>query len=52
MKKEMDCIQFESRREIEEVEKAIIAYVKQNPTEKSEILERFIDLLDVMHMEW
>lgn len=53
MKKDMDCIQFESCREIEEIMQIIDKYVKQNPTEKNnKILERFFNLLDVMHMEW
>ena len=53
MKKDMDCIQFESRREIEEIMQVIDKYVKQNPAEKNnKTLERFFNLLDVMHMEW
>lgn len=53
MKKDMDCIQFESRREIEEIMRVIDKYVKQNPAEKNnKTLEHFFDLLDVMHMEW
>lgn len=53
MKKDMDCIQFESRREIEEIMQVIDKYVKQNPAEKNnKTLELFFNLLDVMHMEW
>ena len=53
MKKDMDCIQFESRRELEELMQVIDKYVKQNPAEKNnKTLERFFNLLDVMHMEW
>lgn len=53
MKKDMDCIQFESRRELEELMNVINNYVTQNPSEKkNKTLERFFDLLDAMHMEW
>ena len=53
MKKNMDKIQFESRAELQELMKVIDRYVKQNPEEKqNKTLERFFDLLDVMHMEW
>lgn len=53
MKKDMDCIQFESRYEIEEIMQVIDKYVKQNPSEKkNKTLERLFDLLDIMHMEW
>ena len=53
MRRENDTIQFESRREIENLMVVIDKYVKQNPKEKNnEELERFFDLLDVMNMEW
>lgn len=53
MKKNMDTIQFESRREIQTLMEVIDKYVKQNPKEKeNKTLERFFDLLDVMDMEW
>ena len=49
MKKEMDKIIFESRREIDEVVHAL----EQIPEEKkSESAKRLADLLDVMYMEW
>lgn len=49
----MDKIQFESRREIQELMQVVDTYVKQNPKEKeNETLKRFFDLLDVMEMEW
>ena len=36
-----------------ELMKVIDKYVKQNPAEKeNKTLERFVDLLDVMDMEW
>ena len=47
MQKDMDTIQFESRREIEEVMKALEKEKEQNQTVKE-----LYDLLDVMHMEW
>lgn len=53
LKRDMDKIQFESRREIENILKVIDNYVKQNPEEKkNETLKRLFDLLDVMDMEW
>lgn len=53
MQRNMDTIQFESRREIENLMEVIDKYVSQNPAEKNnKTLERFSDLLDVMHMEW
>ena len=49
MKKDMDKIIFESRREIDEVVNAL----EQIPEEKkSENVKRLVDLLDVMYMEW
>lgn len=53
MTKYMDTIKFESRAELEELMLVIDRYVKQNPKEKqNKTLERFFDLIDVMHMEW
>lgn len=53
MQKEIDKIQFESRREIENVMEMINQYVTQNPKEKrNETVARLYDLLDVMHMDW
>lgn len=53
MKREMDCIQFESRIEIEEIMQVIAKYEMQNPGEKNnETLEQLFHLLDLMHMEW
>ncbi|WP_195267499.1 hypothetical protein [Eubacterium sp. 1001713B170207_170306_E7] len=53
MKKDMDKIIFESRREIEELMKVVDRYVNQNPEEKeNKTLKRFFDLLDVIDMEW
>lgn len=53
MKKDTDKIIFESRREIQELMKIVDRYVQQNPEEKdNKTLERFFDLLEVMHMEW
>ena len=47
MQKDMDTIQFESRREIEEVMKVLEKEKEQNQTVKE-----LYDLLDVMQMEW
>ena len=47
MQKDMDTIQFESRREIEEVMKVLEQHAEENQTVKE-----LYDLLEVMHMEW
>lgn len=53
MKREMDTITIESRIEIEELMKMVAKYIEQNPKEKNnKTLQRFWDVLDVMHMEW
>lgn len=53
MQRDLDKIQFEYRREIQELMRVVDQYVKQNPKEKNNsTLQRFFDLLDVMDMEW
>lgn len=53
MKKGNDFIQFESRREIENLMLVIAKYIEQNPKEKdNEDLKQFYGYLDVMHMCW
>ena len=53
MTREMDTITIESRREIEELMEMVAKYIEQNPKEKNnKTLQRFWDILDVMHMEW
>ena len=48
MQKNMDKIHFESRREIETIIEAL-----DNSSEcNNEIVQRMIDLLELMHMEW
>ena len=47
MQKDMDTIQFESRREIEDVMKVLEKHTEENQTVKE-----LYDLLDAMHMEW
>ena len=47
MQKDMDTIQFESRREIEEVMKAL-----EKEKEENQTVKELYDLLEVMHMEW
>ena len=47
MRKDMDTIQFESRREIEEV-----MSVLEQHTEENQTVKELYDLLEVMHMEW
>lgn len=43
-----DKIQFESRREIEEI---MVALEKSEDSEKENV-KRLIDLLEVMHLSW
>lgn len=53
MKKDMDCIQFESRREIEEVILALEEWQKSHKSDnKTDTVKRLSELLEVMHMEW
>lgn len=54
MKKDMDKIIFESRLEIEKVISALEEWQEKHGAkdEKSDTVNRLIDLLDVMSMEW
>ena len=53
MKKDMDCIQFESRMEIGEIITALEEWQKSHKADsKTETVEKLINLLDVMHIEW
>lgn len=53
MTRELASIEFESRREVQEILRVVAEYVKQNPKEKTNrILEQFYGYLDVMDMEW
>lgn len=53
MKKNMDKIIFESRWEIEEVMSALEEWQKSHKSDsKKETVQKLINLLDVMHMEW
>jgi len=53
MKRNMDTIQFERREEVQELMRGVNKYIKQNPKEKNnKTLKRFVNLLDVMEMEW
>lgn len=53
MKKNLDTIQFESRQELKEMMRAGDKLVMLSPEEKSnKTLERFLDLLESMDMEW
>jgi len=53
MKRDMDKIQFESRRELEAIMDVIAKYTEQNPEEQNnEILKEFYGYLDVMHLSW
>lgn len=53
MQRNMDTIQFESRRELEEIGIALQEYMDKHPdkAEDSSVKELF-NLLDCMHMEW
>ena len=53
MKKTMDKIQFESRAEVGEVMNALEKYLTDHPSAReSRTVNRLIDLLEVMDMEW
>lgn len=53
MKKDMDCIQFESRYEIGEVIQTLEEWQESHKSDsKADTVKRLIDLLDVMCMEW
>lgn len=53
MKQVDDKIEFESKREIEELMKVVDKYVGQNPDEKdNQILKQFFTILDYMDMVW
>ena len=53
MKKDLDKIVFESRREIEEVLSALNEWQDSHKSDsKKETVQKLVNLLDVMHMEW
>lgn len=53
MRKDMDKIVFERRSEIEELMIVLSEYCKQNPkSEHKKNMEKLMDQLEVMHMEW
>jgi len=53
MKKDMDCIQFESRYEIGDIIHALEEWQDSHQRDdKADTVKRMIDLLDVMCMEW
>lgn len=45
-----DCIQFESRSEIEKVIEVLLEWLDKNG--HNDQIQRMVDLLDVMHMNW
>ena len=50
MKVDMDKLQFESRREIEAVMKALDEYLGKHPDD--ETVKELMEKLDYMHMVW
>lgn len=52
MKIDMDKIQFESRREIENMMEVINKYKEQNPKDDNETVNQFYGYLEAMHMTW
>lgn len=53
MKKDMDKIIFQSRTEIGEIITALEEWQESHKTDsKKETVQKLINLLDVMHMEW
>lgn len=49
MQRDMDTIQFESRRELEELLEVLSKCVTDD---SSQTVRELYELLDVMHMEW
>lgn len=48
-----DSIQFESRRELEDLMVALATYVKDHPkADEAETAQSLYDKLEVMHMCW
>lgn len=53
MRRSMDKIRFESRREIDEILRVIEKYVDAYPKEKdNQTLKELYNVLDMMEMEW
>lgn len=53
MQLDMDCIQFESRREIEDIIIALDTYLKEHKrTNSVDTVKKLANLLNVMHMNW
>lgn len=53
MKRSLDTIKFENRYEVTDLMGIMEKYIEQNPEEKNNVtLERFLNLLDVIDMEW
>lgn len=53
MKKDMDCIQFESRYEIGEVIQALEEWQQSHKSDnKTDTVKRLNKLLEAMYMEW
>lgn len=53
MKIIQDCIQFEYRSEINEIEAALGTYLEDHPNERNkEAVKELISLLDAMYISW
>lgn len=52
MTRDMDKVIFESRREIEDIQKALTQYVSEHSEDTNGTVEKMIDILEVIHMNW
>ena len=52
MTKTGDCLKFDYRIEVDEIQKALETYAKEHPADANETVKETINLLDVMYMEW
>ena len=51
-KKNGDCLQFNYRIEVDEIQKALETFAKEHPADASETVKETIDLLEIMYLEW
>lgn len=53
MERVLDCIRFESRREIEEIESALNTYLDDHPgAENEDKVDEMRVILEAMHRNW
>lgn len=52
MKKNGDCLKFDYRIEVDEIQKALETFAKEHPADASETVKETINLLDAMYIAW